>query len=322
MNSLFAGVDLGGSSISAVIAEPSGTVLGSDRRPTPRKFGPDEVPVAVAASVHSAIAAAKCDPTAVRGVGIGCPGQVDQVAGTVGNAATLPDWPATFPLADIVSQHVGRPVVLGNDVRLAVTAEMSADAAKSFTSFLGVFLGTGVGAGLVLDGQLWEGRGNAGEFGHMVVEFGPDSRLCTCGRRGCIEAYAGRAAMEHAAREAAELGRVTPLFDVMEFRAQDRLTSDVWARAVSAGDPLATELVATARQALAAGLGSVVNLLDLDGIVLGGGLAVALGGTFRADLQAEMAKHVMAGSVPEIHMTALDGLGGAIGAAQLAARLA
>ncbi len=322
MSPLFAGVDLGGSSISAVITEASGKVMGSDRRPTPRRFGPDEVPVAVAASVHSAIAAAKCDPTTVSAVGIGCPGQVDQAAGTVGNAATLPDWPATFPLAEIVSQHVGRPVVLGNDVRLAVSAEMSTTATASFTSFLGVFLGTGVGAGLVLEGRLWEGRGNAGEFGHMVVEFGPDARLCACGRRGCIEAYAGRSGMEQAAREAADLGRVTPLFDVMEFRAQDRMTSDVWARAVEAGDPLATELVATARQALAAGLGSVVNLLDLDGIVLGGGLAVALGDPFRSALEVEMAQHVMAGAVPAIRMTALGGLGGAIGAAQLAAQSA
>ena len=197
-------------------------------------------------------------------------------------AGTLPDWPDSFPLAEVVGQHVGRPVFLGNDVRLAVSAEIQSEAGRSFPSFLGVFLGTGVGAGVVLDGELWEGRGNAGELGHMVIDFRPDARLCTCGRRGCVEAYAGRASMEGVARAAVAEGRGTLLFDVMEYRDKDRLTSSVWSRALEAGDPLARELVDEAQRALGAGIGSAVNLLDVDGVILGGGLAVQLGEPFRA----------------------------------------
>ncbi len=321
MTLLYAGVDLGGTAIKSVVMSASGATLGADRRPTPRRFGPDEVPVAVAASVHAAVASAGCDPADVRSVGVGCPGQVDRRAGTVGNAATLPDWPPAFPLAETVSQHVGRPVYLDNDVRLAISAEAEAESGRSFPSFLGVYLGTGVGAGLVLDGVLWEGRGNAGEFGHVVVDFGPDARACTCGRTGCVEAYAGRASMERAARAQFDAGRGTLLFDVMEFRAKDRLTSSIWGEAVAAGDPLAVELVGTAQQALGAALGSVVNLLDVDGIVLGGGLALALGDPFLAAVTSIMSARVLAGHVPEVRFTALADLGGAVGAARLAQRM-
>ncbi len=322
MTTLSAGVDLGGTSITAVVRSAGGAVLGADRRPTPRRFGPDEVPVAVAASVHAAITSAGCDPADVRSVGVGCPGQVDRVQGTVGNAATLPDWPDSFPLAEVVQQHVGRPVFLDNDVRLAVLAELGSETGRSFPSFVGVYLGTGVGAGVILDGTLWEGRGTAGEVGHMVVDFTDSARRCTCGRRGCVEAYAGRAAMELAAREAAESGRSTLLFDVMEFRDRDRLTSSVWVDAVASADPLALELVTTAQQALGAGLGSVVNLLDVDAIVLGGGLALQLGEPFRAGVAVAMAERVLAGVVPEVRFTSLGDLGGALGAAEMAARRA
>jgi glucokinase len=212
-------------------------------------------------------------------------------------------------------------VYLDNDVRLAVLAELGSETGRSFPSFVGVYLGTGVGAGVVLDGSLWEGRGNAGELGHLVVDFDPDARLCTCGRRGCVEAYCGRAAMESAAREAADAGRTTLLFDVMEFRDRDRLTSSVWVDAVNSRDPLALELVATAEQALGAALGSVVNLLDVDAIVLGGGMALQLGEHFRAGVAAAMAQRVLAGAVPPVRFTSLGDLGGAVGAAELAATL-
>ena len=165
---------------------------GADRRPTPRRSQLDEVPATIAGSVHAAIVDAACDPTDVVGIGIGCPGQVDRTAGTFGNASTLPDWPDSFPLAAEVSGHLSRPVVLDNDVRLAVAAEISSGSGRAFPSFLGVFLGTGVGAGWCSTVSCGWSRGNAGEFG-MVVDFEVDARPCSCGRTGCVQAYAGRA---------------------------------------------------------------------------------------------------------------------------------
>ena len=313
---LVAGVDLGGTNISAVVLGPGDAILGADRRPTPRRAGPDEVPATIAASVHAAIATAGCDPRDVVAVGIGCPGQVDRAAGTIGNATILPDLPDAFPLAEVVSSHLSRPVLIDNDVRLAVAAELQAGAGSNFPSFLGVFLGTGVGAGLVLDGRLWHGRGNAGEFGYMVGEM--DGRECVCGRRGCVEAYCGRAAMEREARARAADGRTTALFDMMVFSDRDRLTSSVWVQAVAADDSLAVSLVTEAQRALGAGLASVANLLDLDGFILGGGLATQLGEPFLAGVKEEMLARVLAGRPPEIRMTALADLSGSVGAAMLA----
>ncbi|MFN8126781.1 MAG: ROK family protein [Candidatus Nanopelagicales bacterium] len=320
MSALFAGSDLGGTSIATVIATASGSILGADRRPTPRRSVVDEVPAAIAGSVHAAIVDAGCDPTDVVSVGVGCPGQVDRAAGTFGNASTLPDWPASFPLAAEVGRHLSRPVVLDNDVRLAVEAEIASGSGRTFPSFLGVFVGTGVGAGLVLDGSLWFGRGNAGEFGHMVVDFTPDARPCSCGRTGCVQAYAGRGGMEAAARAAVAEGRRTALFDLMEFRDRDRLTSSVWEQSVRGGDPLARELVDTAAQALGAALGSTVNLVDVDGIVLGGGLAAQLGEPFREAVADAMGARVLGDSIPPVRLTSLGDLSGALGAAMLAAR--
>lgn len=316
MTALVAGVDLGGTNVSSVILGPGDAILGADRRPTPRRAGPDEVPAAIAASVHAAIAAAGCDPADVVAVGIGCPGQVDRAAGTMGNATILPELPDAFPLADVVGSHLSRPVIIDNDVRLAVAAELEAGAGSSFPSFLGVFLGTGVGAGLVLDGRLWRGRGNAGEFGHMIVEL--DGRECVCGRFGCLEAYCGRAAMEREARNRVAAGQATALFDMMEFGDRDRLTSSVWARALEAGDSLALALVADAQRALGAGLASVANLLDLDGFILGGGLATQLGESFLTGVRAQMEPWVLAGRPAEVRMTALADLSGSVGAAMLA----
>ncbi len=116
------------------------------------------------------------------------------------SARNLPDWEGSFPLAQKLEEALGTRVALGNDVQVATDAEFQLGAGKPYASLLGVFWGTGVGGGLVLDGKPWNGRGAAGEIGHVVVEIG--GARCTCGRRGCMEAYAGRAAMEAHAKQA------------------------------------------------------------------------------------------------------------------------
>ena len=122
---------------------------------------------------------------------------------------------------------------IGNDVDVATNAEFKLGAGKPYDSILGVFWGTGVGGGLILDGKRWIGRGAAGEIGHMVVKVG--GARCPCGRRGCMEAYAGRGAMEAQARASAhDDGAKTKLFEIMEERGRDRLTSGIWERALDA----------------------------------------------------------------------------------------
>src|SRR5205085_3205521 len=224
------GIDLGGTKIQAVVLNGRHRVMGQARHPTPRTGGPPAVTAEMAAALREAADQAGVESSDLVGIGVGSPGAVDAEAGTVAQARNLPDWIGPFPLARRLHEELGAPVGIGNDVQVATDAEFKLGAGKPYRSLLGVFWGTGVGGGLVLDGKPWLGRGSAAEIGHMVVKKG--GAHCPCGRYGCLEAYAGRAAMEAKARAEADDGKKTKLFRIMEDRGRDRLTSGVWARAV------------------------------------------------------------------------------------------
>src|SRR5215213_9103605 len=236
----YGGIDLGGTKIQAVVTDESHEVLGSARLPTPTVGGPADVTLAMIEAVREAAEQADVGPGELTAVGVGSPGAVDDEAGTVTSARNLPDWEGSYPLAEKLEAGLAAPVGLSNDVNVATQAEFELGAAKPYRSILGVFWGTGVGGGIVLDGQPWLGRSAAGEIGHMVIRT--EGRRCPCGRRGCMEAYAGRLALERRARELQEKGQKTRLFEIMEERGRDRLTSGVWARALKADDPVATKL--------------------------------------------------------------------------------
>jgi len=199
---------------------------------------------------------------------------------------------------------------------VATDAEFELGAGKPYESLLGVFWGTGVGGGLILAGQPWLGRGGAAEIGHMVVK--QDGAQCPCGRRGCMEAYAGRAALEARARKRADKGEKTRLFKLMEERGRERLTSGVWQRALDHGDQLARELLDEAVRALGVGIASAQNLLDVEAVVIGGGMGVRFGQQFADRIAEAMMPHVFNDAhPPAVHVAALGDLGGAIGASLL-----
>jgi glucokinase len=232
----------------------------------------------------------------------------------VSNVVNILDWSDRFPLRETLASELGVPVAIANDVQVATEAEAALGAGKDYSSLLGVFWGTGVGGGIVLDGKPWVGRGAAGEIGHVVVRRG--GARCPCGRRGCMEAYAGRAAMEARARQRAAQGERTVLFKIMEERGRDRLTSGVWARALAHGDTLAQELIERAVKALGAGIGSAVNLLDVDAVVIGGGLGLRFGEPMVDRIRAAMMRHLFSDEGPPVvRLAALGDLGGAIGGA-------
>ncbi len=311
------GIDLGGTKIQAVVVDGSHEVLGERRGPTPTSGGPADVAAAMADALRGAAADAGVETGQLIGVGVGSPGEIDVATGTVTQARNLPDWEGSYPLGPELGRLVGAPVRLGNDVNVATNAEAELGAGKEFGSMLGVFWGTGVGGGIVLDDRLWEGRGAAGELGHVVVRIG--GRHCPCGRRGCMEAYAGRAAMEARARKLVGEGRETKLFHLMEKHGRDRLTSGIWSRALERDDKLAHELVGDAVEALGAGVASAVNLLDVEAVIVGGGLGVRLGEPYRAHIEAAMRPHLFSDDDPPVVRVAeLGDLGGAIGAALLA----
>jgi glucokinase len=312
------GIDLGGTKIEAVVVDDASQVLGSSRRETPRTGGPKDIVGELAAGLREAAKAAGVEAAELAGVGVGSPGEVDRDAGTVARAGNLPDWADAFPLAAALGKELGVRVALGNDVRVAVEAERQLGAGRTYRSFLGVWWGTGIGGAVVIDGRLWLGRGSAGELGHVVVRM--DGALCPCGRKGCLEAYAGRAAMERRARRAHGKGVKTNLFDLMKEKQRDRLTSGVWESALEKNDALATRLIDRAVAALGAGVASAINLLDLDAVVVGGGLGTRFGDAGAKRIANAMLPHLFVDDrPPPVVLSELDDAGGALGAALLVA---
>jgi len=310
------GIDLGGTKIQAVVVDDHNQVVGQSRHPTPTTGGPADVAAEMAVAMREAAAMAGVATGDLDGVGVGSPGDVDETTGVVSSARNLPGWTGRFPMAQALGEALGTRVAVGNDVQVATDAEFELGAGRPYSSLLGVFWGTGVGGGLILDGRPWLGRGAAGEIGHMVVKRG--GARCPCGRRGCMEAYAGRSAMESRARKRVAEGAHTDLFKLMERRGRTRLTSGVWARALAKEDKLAVELVDDAVLALGAGVASAVNLLDVEAIVIGGGLGVRLGEPFVARIADAMHPHLFVDArPPAVHLAALGDFGGAIGASLL-----
>jgi glucokinase len=310
------GIDLGGTKIQTAIVDAGGAVSGEARQPTPTSGGPPGVARAMEDAMREAASAAGVKPEDLTGIGVGSPGDADGKTGVVSGARNLPDWEGSFPLGETLSKALGTEVRVGNDVQVATEAEFELGAAREFSSLIGVFWGTGVGGGLVLDGKPWLGRGAAGEIGHMVVKRG--GAKCPCERKGCMEAYAGRAAMEAEAKRQHEEGVKTDLFKLMHKHEKPRLTSGIWERALDHGDHLTEKLLARAIEALGTGIASAVNLLDVEAVVIGGGLGVRFGERFMEPLTKEMGKHLFVDErPPAVRVASLGDLGGAIGASLL-----
>jgi glucokinase len=320
---IYGGIDLGGTKIQAAVVDEDDDhqVLGAKRDQTPLKGGPKAIAARMAGVLGEALDEAGLKTSDLAGVGVGSPGSVDDKKGTVSGAMNLSEWSGSFNLRKALEKDLGVPVSLGNDVDLAVNAEFEIGAAKQYGSLLGVFWGTGVGGGLILDGKPWVGRKTAGEIGHMVVRI--NGAKCGCGRRGCMEAYAGRGAMEARARRRVEQKEKTALFTIMEERGRDRLSSGIWERALARDDQMALELLEDAVEALGAGVASAVNLLDPEAVVIGGGLGIRLGEEWVERIREAMIPHLFVDDDPPAVMLAeLGDLGGAHGGALLASRRA
>jgi glucokinase len=312
------GVDLGGTKIQSA-AMRAKKVAGSYRAATPQT-GADDVAAAIIESVHKALAEAGAALSDLGAVGIGAPGQIDREAGTVASSPNLPGFQAVEPvdLGPHVSKGLGGvPVTLDNDVRVAILGEYRRGAGRPFKDVLGVWVGTGVGGGLVLDGKLREGHGAAGEIGHTIVR--PGGRMCSDGRRGHLEAYAGRGRMEARARMLVKQGEKTVLFQIMKKKGRERVSSGVIAEALEQGDAMAIRLIDDAVWALGVALASAQNLLDLEAIIIGGGLGDRLGEPFLARIAKEMQPRLFVPDRPPAMLTTEFGdLSGAVGGAVLA----
>jgi glucokinase len=310
------GVDLGGTKIQVVVVDEGHEVLGEARHATPIKGGPPDVVAHMVEAIREAAEVAGVETGDLEGVGVGSPGAIEAEAGVVAEARNLPGWDTPFAMGPALEKALGTRVRLGNDVQVAVDGEFALGAGSDSSSLLGVWWGTGVGGGIILDGKPWLGRGAAGEIGHIVVKQG--GAHCPCGRRGCMEAYAGRAAMEARARHLKKKGHHTKLFKIMEKRGRTRLQSGIWARALEAEDEMAIELIDRAIEALGTGVASAVNVLDVETVVIGGGLGTRLGEPYVRRIEKAMMPHLFVSDrPPAVLPAALGDLGGAVGATLL-----
>jgi glucokinase len=306
------GIDLGGTKVFGIVHHGE-KVKKDAKRKTPLSGGPAAV-VDTIADVIADLGGTE----GIKGVGVGAPGAVDHEAGVVLRAPNLAGWEENdVPLASLLSKALGGiPVHLDNDANVGTLAEHREGAGQGASDVLGIWVGTGVGGGLVLDGRLRRGgTGFAGEIGHTVVH--PGGRPCGCGGLGHLEAYAGRASMEREARDRAAHGRPNKL---AELAGNGRMTSSVWARALEARDQVAVELIDTAVAALGVAVANAITLLDLDAVIVGGGLADRLGPTFVGRIEQAARQQIFAqGSAARIVPAALGDQSGALGAALMAA---
>lgn len=278
---LVAGADVGGTNIMVGLVDDQHEVVARRKLPTPDGARP----------VLDAIVGMVLDfddkPAAL---GVGVPGPVHD--GKVVLLPNLTDWSPDLSVTEALSSRIGIPVAVENDAQVGVLGEWVAGAARGHDNVLGIWLGTGVGAGMVIGGQPFGGaHGTGGEFGHIVVR--PDGALCGCGRRGCVEAYAGRRMMGQAVQRLVDAGRETTLFQIMQDKGKPRPTSAVWRDALEAGDEVVEEVFEAGLEALGIGLASAVNLLDPDIVVIGGGLAEKLGQPLADRIAAHAAARVM-----------------------------
>jgi glucokinase len=303
------GVDLGGTKVQA-IKVVGDDVVAESRHPTPAE-GPQSVVAAVAEAVREL-----GDPTDVAAVGVGAPGAIEEGTGVVRRAPNLHGFDHPVPLGSMLAEALGvKAVAVDNDVNVAALAEHRLGAGQGSDDLLCVFVGTGVGGGLILGGTVRRGpTGVAGEIGHVIVQDG--GRRCGCGGHGHLEAYAGRAGMERTARKRAKDGHRTKL---VKLAGDGRMKSSVFAKALAEDDELTKELVAEAADALGAALASAVALVDLDRVVLGGGLGDRLGAPFIAAVEDAARSRLFVADAPfAVVPAALGDLAGARGAALLA----
>jgi glucokinase len=262
------GFDLGASKMLAVVFDSSFNVRGRQRKKTKGHEGRESVTSRMVNVIRSALKNAEIDLTELGGIGVGVPGPVDEDKGIVLEAVNL-GW-NDVPLAELLENELGRPVVVLNDVDVGVYGEYCFGAAKSARTALGVFPGTGIGGGCVYDGEIVHGKGiSCMEIGHIQVR--ENGRLCGCGRRGCLEAEASRLAISADVAMAAYRGEAPNLVAATGTDLA-KMRSGALSRAIAAGDTVVADILVQAGNLMGVAVANLVMLLAPDVVVLGGGL--------------------------------------------------
>jgi glucokinase len=310
------GIDLGGTKILAGVVSGDHRIMGRAKRTTPAKEGGPAILATVISCVDEALTAAGVSRDVIAGAGIGSPGPLDVNAGVILFSANLNV--KNFPIGPDVAKALDRPVIVRNDVRVGGYAEFRLGAGRGFRGIIAVFVGTGIGGCLIRGGEIIAGAtGNAGELGHMIIKAG--GPRCGCGNRGCLEALASKTAIARRVDKAVRKGLQTVLGEKMAKKG-GRLKSRDLAEAVASRDLVALKEVQRAGHFLGIGLGSLINLLGPEIVIVGGGVAGALGDPYLEIVRASARTQAITDPQGKIGIdrAALGDDAGILGAALLA----
>jgi glucokinase len=267
----YAGIDIGATNIKFGLVDQQGKVLFKEQRPTLADKGPEPLLHLVANIGERLMLAAAEEDYQVSWLGVGTPGTVDFKSGIVlGMAPNIVDWKGTA-IGPFLSERLNMPVWVDNDANVVALAEHRFGAGVGYRSLVCVTIGTGVGGGLVLDGKLWRGSSSAaGEIGHMPID--PNGPTCKCGKKGCLEVYCASSAILDRCRSKMP-GELTPAFNaVLNGDPKDLSIKKLFA-AARKKDEVALEVLSETAEFLAIGLAGVVNLLNPEIVIIGGGVA-------------------------------------------------
>lgn len=317
---IIVGVDMGGTSLRAVVVNEEDRILAVEKNPTPVGKKPDALIEEIAAQVIDALEAAGLKRSNLRAVSVGAPGAVNPEKGLVYEAPNL-GW-RDVRLGPKLSDMLGVPVLVENDVNVGTMGEFGLGAGQGAQELVGIFVGTGIGGGIISGGELYEGlRGAAGEIGHMVLQV--DGPSCGCGKRGCAEALASRTAMEREVRAAIKNGAKSCVLELMKDRNKDRMTSSIIVRALKKKDRVMRDVLKRTERYLGILVANVVNILDPECVVIGGGVAERLQEDFVGPIRKTAREYFLCqrdASRVKIVAAKLGDNAGALGAVVLARR--
>jgi glucokinase len=311
------GVDLGGTNIVAgAMSDDGAHHHGMRSIPTASEQGAEGVADRIVGLVEGVILDTIAETDAHRrdfiGIGVGAPGPLDRERGVVIVAPNL-GW-REFPLLDRITDRLGMPATLDNDANCATVGEWWQGAAKGGRNVVGMTIGTGIGGGLIIDGQLFHGSSDvAGEIGHTTIDL--NGRHCKCGNYGCLEAYASGPAIATRAREVLAREETASLLPTFAAGKLDQITAQTVYDAAKQGDAVANEIVRDTARYLGAGVANLLNIFNADVVVIAGGVTQA-GEALFTPLQAEVRRRAFRPAVDAARIVpgALPGTAGVVGA--------
>lgn len=309
------GIDVGGTNVKIALVDGEGKIIYSNSVPTYAQMGYEYTVNNIKQAIRDLMKETNTDAKEIEGIGFDFPGQVDYKTGVVKLAPNIPGW-INVPIAQMIEEEFNIPTRIDNDVRCAALGELKFGAGKGCENFICITVGTGIGSGLVINGQLVRGAANAaGEIGHIKLQMngGP---ICGCGDTGCLEAFASGPSIVAMAQEYLKGGKSTKFREMAG--ADGEITPYIVAKAAKAGDPVAKRIFEIVGTYIGMGLVSVINLLNPEKVIIGGGVAAA--GDLLLDPIRKTIKEramVVAGNSVEIVPAELGNSAGVIGASML-----